>query len=186
MRDPSPRASHFSSDWPSAGIRVIFRHEIRLLLCDLQGVSLRPVADPGRAGAERGAEDIVVLMNRIGRPRNSRAGRAEKEAEKRIGQLALLEELKSAAERLGLSVREERLLREVGYRVRSGSCRLRDSEVLFVDRGLPVSAQIDVLVDELAARSLDAVYLSPAARALLERAAARRTRREGNGSASAQ
>lgn len=85
-------------------------------------------------------------------------------------QLALLEELKSAATRLGYEVREEKLLREVGYRVRSGSCRVRDARVILLDRGLPPSAQIDILVEELAGRALDEVYLSPAARQVLERA----------------
>ncbi|MBP1689348.1 MAG: hypothetical protein H6Q33_5491 [Deltaproteobacteria bacterium] len=88
--------------------------------------------------------------------------------------VTLLEELKAAAEKLGIRVREERLLREVGYRVRSGSCRLRDTEVIFLDRGLPASAQVDVLVEELANRPLDTIYLSPAARALIERGAANR------------
>ena len=91
---------------------------------------------------------------------------AAKRAPVAAGELALLEELKSAAERLGIRVREEALLREVGYRVRSGRCRIRDAEVIFLDRGLNLSAQIDVLVDELAGRPLEAVYLSPAARAL--------------------
>ena len=87
----------------------------------------------------------------------------------------LLEELKAAAEKLGIRVREERLLREVGYRVRSGSCRLHGADVVFLDRGLPISAQIEVLVDELARRPLDTIYLSPAARALIEQAAAHGT-----------
>jgi hypothetical protein len=86
-------------------------------------------------------------------------------------QLALLDELKSVAARLGFEVREERLLREVGYRVRSGSCRVHDTRLILLDRGLPPDAQIDVLVEELAGRPLDDVYLSPAARRLLERAA---------------
>ena len=93
-------------------------------------------------------------------------------------QLALLEELKAVATRLGFEVREERLLREVGYRVRSGSCRVRETNVILLDRGLPPSAQIDVLVEELAGRPLDEVYLSPAARRLLETAAAARTAAE--------
>lgn len=85
-------------------------------------------------------------------------------------QLALLEELKELATRLGFEVRHERLLREVGYRVRSGSCRVRDTRVILLDRALPTSAQIDILVDELAAQRLDDVYVSPATRRLLERA----------------
>ena len=95
------------------------------------------------------------------------AGRRE------AAELALLEELKTAAEKLGLRVREERLLREVGYRVRSGSCRLGDHRIIFLDRDLPVSAQIDVLADELAGRPIDSIYLSPAARALIERTTAK-------------
>jgi hypothetical protein len=87
------------------------------------------------------------------------------------GQLALLEELKAAATRLGFEVREEKLLREIGYRVRSGSCRVRETQVILLDRDLPPSAQIDVLVEELARRPLDDVYLSPAARRLLDRTA---------------
>lgn len=95
-------------------------------------------------------------------------------------QAALLEELKAAAEKLGLRVREERLLREVGYRVRSGTVRLREDEVLLLDRDLPPGAQIDVLADELAPRATEAIYLSPAARALLDRAAAaKEARRHG-------
>ena len=96
----------------------------------------------------------------------------EKQAPSANELLALLEELKGAATRLGFEVREEKLLREVGYRVRSGSCRVRDKHVILLDRGLPVGAQIDILVDELAGRSLEDVYLSPAARHLIERAAA--------------
>ena len=86
---------------------------------------------------------------------------------------ALCEEAKELAKRVGLIVREEVLLREVGYRVRSGRCRLREDEIIFLERGLPASVQLDVLVDELAGRPLDDIYLSPAARALLERVATR-------------
>ena len=98
-------------------------------------------------------------------------------------QLTILDELKAAAERLGLRVREERLLREVGYRVRSGSCRVGDEQIIFLERDLPVSAQIDILADELALRSLDEVYLSPAARALVERTILKAT--SGNGGSEA-
>jgi len=95
----------------------------------------------------------------------------KKQVRVRPQQAALLEELKTAAEKLGLRVREEKLLREVGYRVRSGRCRVREDEIIFLERGLPVDSQIDVLVDELASRAVDGIYLSPAARALIERAA---------------
>jgi hypothetical protein len=99
------------------------------------------------------------------------ARQGEKQSNSTSQQLALLEELKMVATRLGFEVREEKMLREVGYRVRSGSCRVRETQVILLDRGLPVSAQIDILVDELAGRPLEDVYLSPAARRLLDRAA---------------
>ncbi len=78
------------------------------------------------------------------------------------------------ATQLGFEVREEKLLREVGYHVRSGSCRVGQTQVILLDRALPTNAQIDVLVEELARCRLDDVYVSPAARRLLERAAAER------------
>ena len=94
---------------------------------------------------------------------------AEKATSKRSErERLLLEELKAVALNLGIRVREERLLREVGYRVRSGACRLRESDMVLLERGLPLSVQIDVLADVLAERAVDAVYLSPAARRLLE------------------
>lgn len=102
------------------------------------------------------------------------AERIDKRVERASRQLAVLEELKAAATRLGFAVREERLLREVGYHVRSGSCRVGEQQIILLDRGLPPHAQIDVLVEELAACRLEDVYLSPAARELLERAAAGR------------
>jgi len=94
---------------------------------------------------------------------------------------ALLDELKSVAQQLGIEVREERLLREIGYRVRSGSCRVHERNLILLDRGLPVAAQIDILAGELAARPLDAVYLSPAARRLLEGAAPEAARAPSEG-----
>lgn len=80
----------------------------------------------------------------------------------------LCEELKTLAERLGLKVREEILLREVGYHPRSGTCLVRGEEVLFVDRSLPVGDRVAVLVGELRRRDLQDVYVSPALRRLLE------------------
>jgi len=98
------------------------------------------------------------------------ARQSEKQAQRASQQLALLEELKAVAGRLGFEVREEKLLREVGYHVRSGSCRVRESHVILLDRNLPVTGQIDVLAEELAKHPLDGIYLSPVARQLLEAA----------------
>jgi hypothetical protein len=106
-----------------------------------------------------------------------------KKPEVKPEQLAILDELKSAAEKLGIKVREERLLREVGYRVRSGRCRVGEDEVIFLDRNTPAESQIDVLIDELASRAVDQVYLSPAVRSLLDRAAAKEAHEDGEGDA---
>jgi hypothetical protein len=96
----------------------------------------------------------------------------DKGASTTAAQAVLLEELKEIARQLGFEVRQEKLLREVGYHVRSGSCRVREANIILLDRTLPVNAQIDVLVDELSGSHLDNVYLSPQARKLLEGAAA--------------
>lgn len=80
---------------------------------------------------------------------------------------AVLEELKGVAARLGLEVREERLLREVGYRVQSGICRVRDKNILFLDREISPTARMEVLLEELARRDLREVYVSPELRRIL-------------------
>ncbi len=83
---------------------------------------------------------------------------------------ALCEELKEVARRLGVKVREETLLREVGYRVRSGACRVRGEDVIFLDRSVPPGERLEVLLDELGGREgLETHYLTPALRRLLER-----------------
>lgn len=81
----------------------------------------------------------------------------------------LCDELKGLAEKLGITVREEVLLREVGYRVRSGSCRVRGEDVLFLDRHARADEKLDALLRELARRNLETEYVSPELRRLLER-----------------
>ena len=82
---------------------------------------------------------------------------------------ALCDELKELATRLGLRVREEILLREVGYRVRSGLCRVRGEDVLFLDRNLSPGERLEVLLVALGGMDIDAHYVSPALRHVLER-----------------
>jgi hypothetical protein len=82
---------------------------------------------------------------------------------------ALCEELKELAAKLGMRVREEILLREVGYRVRSGSCRVRGEDVVFLDRHSTPGERVEVLLGALEGRDLDSEYVSPALRRLLER-----------------
>lgn len=80
---------------------------------------------------------------------------------------SLVEELAQAAERVGLQVRRERLLREVGYRARGGACRLREKDLVIIDSAQPPAEQLEVLLEALRTRDLEALYLSPAVRRLL-------------------
>ena len=80
---------------------------------------------------------------------------------------ALLQELKTLAGQLGIRVREEKLLREVGYQVRGGSCRVRGQDTVFLDRDLPLSERVELLLDELSRRELDKESLSPSLRRVL-------------------
>jgi hypothetical protein len=71
-----------------------------------------------------------------------------------------LKELIEAAKTLNIEVRTEKLLREVGYRARSGRCRLNGRELILVDRDAPISDQIDFLSAELAQRQRGTVPAS--------------------------
>lgn len=61
----------------------------------------------------------------------------------------LWRDLRAFAQQLGVEVRCEKLLRDIGYRVRSGSCSVYGKKVVLLDRNLPVRDRIDVLADEL-------------------------------------
>ncbi len=82
--------------------------------------------------------------------------------------LRLVDELAEAAARLGLEVRRERLLREIGYRARGGACRLREKDLVIIDSNQPPSEQLEILVEALGTRDLESLYLSPAARRILK------------------
>ncbi|GIW44414.1 MAG: hypothetical protein KatS3mg077_1696 [Candidatus Binatia bacterium] len=81
----------------------------------------------------------------------------------------LVAELRGVAERLGYTVREEKLLREVGYHVRGGGCVVKGTKMIFLDRDAAAEAQLDVLVDVLAGEPLEDIFLSPQARELFYR-----------------
>ncbi len=84
--------------------------------------------------------------------------------------LRLADELSEAAKRLGLEVRREKILREVGYRARGGACRFRDRNLIILDHEMAPAEQLEILAEALRGRDLDALYLSPAARRLVEAA----------------
>jgi hypothetical protein len=79
----------------------------------------------------------------------------------------MVEELVRVARELGFDVREEELLRDVGYRPRSGVCRVGEQDVILLDRKLSGPERIEVLCSALADRDLERVFLSPALRALI-------------------
>ena len=68
---------------------------------------------------------------------------------------ARLQGLISAARNRNIEVRMEKLLREVGYRVHSGRCRINGREVILIDRDASISDQIDFLSAALAEQSAD-------------------------------
>ena len=72
-----------------------------------------------------------------------------------------------AAREVGFDVREEDLLRDVGYRPRSGACRVGEREVILLDKKLSDLERIEVLCTALAGRDLEHVFLSPALRAMV-------------------
>ena len=67
-------------------------------------------------------------------------------------QEARLQDLIVSAKQMNIHVRMEKLLREVGYRAHSGSCRVKGQELIVIDRDIPLIDQIEFLTNELAAR----------------------------------
>lgn len=57
----------------------------------------------------------------------------------------LLQELIAKAKTRNIEVRTEKLLREVGYRVRSGRCRFNGRDLVLIDRDTPLGDQIEFL-----------------------------------------
>jgi hypothetical protein len=62
---------------------------------------------------------------------------------------ARLEALMRAAREKNIEVRAEKLLRDVGYRVRSGRCRVQGRDLILLDRDAPLNDQIEVLAAAL-------------------------------------
>lgn len=81
--------------------------------------------------------------------------------------VALLQELKTLAEQQGIRVREEKLLGGVGYRVRSGGCRVHGKDTVFLDRNIPLAERVELLLDELCWRDINTDTLSPPLRRAL-------------------
>jgi len=63
-----------------------------------------------------------------------------------------LQALILSAKELNIQVRTEKLLREAGYRIKSGSCRVKGQQLILIDRNASIGDQIDFLASELAER----------------------------------
>ncbi len=81
-------------------------------------------------------------------------------------QEARLQELMVRAKSLNVQVRKEKLLREAGYRVHSGRCRVNGQDVIYIDRDAPIDDQIEFLASELAELQGPAVTVIDPARSL--------------------
>ena len=79
----------------------------------------------------------------------------------------LLDQLEEVASGIGIEVREERLVREVGYTVHSGPCRVKGRDVVLLDSNADLSELIDAMLDFLASRDLDGVYIEPQLREMI-------------------
>ena len=77
----------------------------------------------------------------------------------------LLQELIAVAKKLDIEVRTEKLLREVGYRARSGRCRVKGRELIIIDRDAPAAEQVDFLAAELGKQGSSLTSLPPQLRA---------------------
>lgn len=82
---------------------------------------------------------------------------------------SLLQDLIATARKLNIEVRTERLLREVGYHAHSGRCRLREKELIIIDRDSPLRDQVDFLAAELSKRELNTTEFPTHLRGLLKR-----------------
>jgi hypothetical protein len=70
-------------------------------------------------------------------------------AQSRYKSEARLQELMGTAKAMNLQVRTEKLLREAGYRVHSGRCRVNGQDLILIDRDTSIADQIEFLAAEL-------------------------------------
>ena len=61
-----------------------------------------------------------------------------------------LQELIDVAKQMKIEVRTEKLLRDIGYRARSGRCRVKGRDMILLDRDASISDQLEFLAGELA------------------------------------
>ena len=79
------------------------------------------------------------------RPAKANKGKRDKDPKKE----ELFEQLVSVLESLGISVRRAELKSGAGWKVLSGSCRVHEQAIIFIDRRMPQDEQISLLVERL-------------------------------------
>ena len=77
---------------------------------------------------------------------------------------ALLDELKEACSRLGITLRETSKIRS-----RGGLCTVHGKRVLIVNRTLDPEEKVDLVAEEVRGEDFSQIFLSPRIRQLLER-----------------
>lgn len=94
-----------------------------------------------------------------------------KMAQSKSKNAALLHELIGLARQMNVEVRTERLLREIGYHAQSGSCRLREKDLIILDKDSPPRDQVEFLAAELRERQsrLAALIVPPHLERLFKR-----------------
>ena len=96
-----------------------------------------------------GKKPVAVSGPRKGRQTTERIARLE----------TIVRDLRNVAEAAGLHVRQERLLREAGYTIRSGLCRVAENQMLILDSELPPEIRVDMLLGALAGRDLSGIEM---------------------------
>lgn len=82
----------------------------------------------------------------------------------------LYQELKHLAEKLGIRVKEKSF-RNTGIPVKSGLCKVKGEELFIMDRNLKVFEKNLVLAETLSEMSHENIYVVPAVREMLDKAA---------------
>jgi hypothetical protein len=79
----------------------------------------------------------------------------------------LYHNLKETAEKVGITVKESNF-KNTGIHVSSGLCKIREEQFFIMDKRLTIREKIETLAECLREMNLEAVYIVPAIRELLQ------------------
>lgn len=89
-----------------------------------------------------------------------------------MDQGAIIDQLEELAERFGIQIRYEPIgLDEEGINLMGGLCKLRGEKLLIINSKASVRDKIQAFAQALSNFDLDQIYIRPAIRGLIERAA---------------